>query len=64
MRLALHHYDSGRRVKKDGPIRDGGRITTARARLKDESGRLYRHTIATCIILREGSKERSVGEGG
>ena len=44
-------------------IHVGGRIATAEARLRDERGRLYGHATTTFMIFREGSQERSVGEG-
>ncbi|HEX6710586.1 MAG TPA: PaaI family thioesterase [Rubrobacter sp.] len=55
---------SGRLLCEGETIHVGGRIATAEARLKDKSGRLYGHATTTCMIFREGSKERSVGEGG
>jgi uncharacterized protein (TIGR00369 family) len=56
--------ETGRLLCEGETIHVGGRIATAEARLKDESGRLYGHATTTCMIFREGSKERSVGEGG
>ena len=55
---------TGRLLCEGETIHVGGRIATAEARLKDESGRLYGHATTTCMIFREGSQERSVGEGG
>lgn len=55
---------TGRLVCEGTAIHVGGRIATAEARLRDESGKLYGHATTTCMIFREGSKERSVGEGG
>jgi uncharacterized protein (TIGR00369 family) len=55
---------TGRLLCEGETIHVGGRIATAEARLKDEAGRLYGHATTTCMIFREGSKERSVGEGG
>jgi acyl-coenzyme A thioesterase PaaI-like protein len=43
-------------------IHVGGRLATAEARLLDEGGKLYGHATTTCMIFREGSEERSVGE--
>lgn len=45
-------------------IHVGGRIATAEAYLTDEVGKLYGHATTTCMVFREGAKERSVGEGG
>jgi uncharacterized protein (TIGR00369 family) len=45
-------------------IHVGGRIATAEARLTDAAGKLYAHATTTCMIFRDGSGERSVGEGG
>lgn len=45
-------------------IHVGGRIATAESRLTDEAGKLYGHATTTCMVFREGAKERSVGEGG
>jgi uncharacterized protein (TIGR00369 family) len=56
--------ETGRLLCEGETIHVGGRIATAEARLRDESGRLYGHATTTCMIFREGSKERSVGEGG
>ena len=56
--------ETGRLLCEGETIHVGGRIATAEARLKDESGRLYGHATTTCMIFREGSKVRSVGEGG
>ena len=56
--------ETGRLLCKGETLHVGGRIATAEARLKDESGRLYGHATTTCMIFREGSKERSIGEGG
>jgi uncharacterized protein (TIGR00369 family) len=56
--------ETGRLLCEGETIHVGGRIATAEARLKDESGRLYGHATTTCMIFREGSKARSVGEGG
>ena len=44
-------------------IHVGGRVATAEARLTDEGGKLYGHATTTCMIFREGSNERRVGEG-
>ena len=56
--------ETGRLLCEGETIHVGGRIATAESRLKDESGRLYGHATTTCMIFREGSKVRSVGEGG
>lgn len=44
-------------------IHVGGRIATAEARLTDRAGKLHAHGTTTCMIFREGSGDRSVGEG-
>lgn len=56
--------ETGRLLCEGETIHVGRRIATAEARLKDESGRLFGHATTTCMVFREGSKERSVGEGG
>lgn len=53
---------TGRLQCEGKTIHVGGRIATAEARLTDEGGRLYGHATTTCMIFREGSKERHVGE--
>ncbi len=55
--------ETGRLFCEGKTVHVGGRIATAEARLTDEAGRLYGHATTTCMIFREGSKERSVGEG-
>jgi uncharacterized protein (TIGR00369 family) len=45
-------------------IHVGGRVATAEARLADEAGKLYAHATTTCMVFREDTKERAVGEGG
>ena len=55
---------TGRLLCEGETIHVGGRIATAEARLKDESGRLYGHATTTCMVFRDGAKDRSVGEGG
>jgi uncharacterized protein (TIGR00369 family) len=53
-----------RPIDANTTIHVGGRIATAEARLHDEEGgKLYGHATTTCMIFREGSKERHVGEG-
>jgi uncharacterized protein (TIGR00369 family) len=54
---------TGRLLCEGTTIHVGGRIATAEARLSDERGKLYGHATTTCMIFREGSQERSVGEG-
>ena len=54
---------TGRLLCEGTSIHVGGRIATAEARLRDERGKLYGHATTTCMIFREGSQERSVGEG-
>jgi uncharacterized protein (TIGR00369 family) len=54
---------TGRLLCEGTTIHVGGRIATAEARLRDERGKLYGHATTTCMIFREGSQERSVGEG-
>ena len=54
---------TGRLLCEGSTIHVGGRIATAEARLKDQSGRLYGHATTTCMILREEKGGRSVGEG-
>jgi len=54
---------TGRLLCEGMTIHVGGRIATAEARLRDERGKLYGHATTTCMIFREGSQERSVGEG-
>src|SRR5918992_65282 len=53
---------TGRLLCEGTSIYVGGRIATAEARLTDESGRLYGHATTTCMVFREGSNERRVGE--
>jgi len=53
---------TGRLLCEGTAIHVGGRIATAEARLLDEGSKLYGHATTTCMIFREGSKERSVGE--
>jgi uncharacterized protein (TIGR00369 family) len=55
---------TGRLLCEGTIIHVGGRIATAEARLLDTSGKLYGHATTTCMIFREGSEERSAGEGG
>ncbi len=55
--------ETGRLLCEGKTVHVGGRIATAEARLTDEAGRLYGHATTTCMIFREGSTERSVGEG-
>ena len=54
---------TGRLLCEGTIIHVGGRIATAEARLHDERGKLHGHATTTCMIFREGSQERSVGEG-
>ncbi len=54
--------ETGRILCEGTTIHVGGRIATAEARLLDESGKLYGHATTTCMIFREGSNERRVGE--
>ena len=54
--------ETGRLLCEGKAIHVGGRIATAEARLYDEADKLYGHATTTCMIFREGSKERSVGE--
>ena len=54
---------TGRLLCEGTTIHVGGRIATAEARLRDERGKLYGHATTTCMIFRDGSQERSVGEG-
>lgn len=56
--------ETGRLLCEGRAIHVGGRIATAEARLTDEAGRLYAHATTTCMVFRESSKERSIGEGG
>ena len=56
--------ETGRLLCEGKTVHVGGRIATAEARLTDGAGRLYGHATTTCMIFREGSKERAVGEGG
>ncbi len=56
--------ETGRLLCEGKTIHVGGRIATAEARLTDEAGKLYGHATTTCMIFREGSRERAVGEGG
>jgi uncharacterized protein (TIGR00369 family) len=53
---------TGRLLCEGTTIHVGGRIATAEARLHDEEGKLYGHATTTCMIFREDSKERHVGE--
>ena len=53
---------TGRLLCEGTIIHVGGRIATAEARLHDERGKLHGHATTTCMIFREGSQERSVGE--
>ena len=53
---------TGRLLCEGTTIHVGGRIATAEARLRDERGKLYGHATTTCMIFREGSQERNVGE--
>jgi uncharacterized protein (TIGR00369 family) len=55
--------ETGRLLCEGKTVHVGGRIATAEARLTDGAGRLYGHATTTCMIFREGSTERSVGEG-
>lgn len=55
---------TGRIFCEGKTIHVGGRIATAEARLTDEAGKLYGHATTTCMIFREDSNARSVGEGG
>ncbi len=55
--------ETGRLFCEGETIHVGGRLATAEARLIDGDGRLYGHATTTCMIFREGSKDRSVGEG-
>ncbi len=54
--------NTGRLLCEGTTIHVGGRIATAEARLHDEGGKLYGHATTTCMIFREGSQERHVGE--
>jgi uncharacterized protein (TIGR00369 family) len=54
--------ETGRLLCEGKTIHVGGRIATAEARLYDEAGKLYGHATTTCMIFRESSKERSIGE--
>jgi uncharacterized protein (TIGR00369 family) len=54
---------TGRLLCEGTTIHVGGRIATAEARLRDEGGKLYGHATTTCMIFREDSKERPIGEG-
>lgn len=45
-------------------IHVGGRVATAEARITDEAGKLYGHATTTCMIFREPSASKAVGEGG
>jgi uncharacterized protein (TIGR00369 family) len=60
----LHPIEAktGRLLCEGTTIHVGGRIATAEARLHDEEGKLYGHATTTCMIFREDSKERHVGE--
>lgn len=53
---------TGRLVCEGETIHVGGRIATAEARLRDGAGKLYGHATTTCMIFREDSSERRVGE--
>lgn len=55
--------ETGRLLCEGTAIHVGGRIATAEARLRDEAGKLYGHATTTCMIFRDGSNERQVGEG-
>jgi uncharacterized protein (TIGR00369 family) len=55
--------NTGRLLCEGTTIHVGGRVATADARLRDEGDKLYGHATTTCMIFREGSKERNVGEG-
>jgi uncharacterized protein (TIGR00369 family) len=54
--------ETGRLLCEGTIIHVGGRIATAEARLRDEAGKLYGHATTTCMVFREGSNERRVGE--
>jgi uncharacterized protein (TIGR00369 family) len=54
---------TGKLLCEGTTIHVGGRIATAEARLRDEAGKLYGHATTTCMVFREGSNERRVGEG-
>ncbi len=54
--------ETGRLLCEGATIHVGGRAATAEARLHDEGGKLYGHATTTCMIFREDSKERYVGE--
>lgn len=56
--------DTGRLFCEGKTIHVGRRTATAEARLFDESGKLHGHATTTCMVFREGARERSVGEGG
>jgi uncharacterized protein (TIGR00369 family) len=53
---------TGRLMCEGVAIHVGGRIATAEARILDEGGKLYGHATTTCMVFREGSEERHVGE--
>ena len=55
---------TGRLLCEGRAIHVGGRVATAEARLADEAGKLYAHATTTCMVFREDTKERAVGEGG
>ena len=54
--------ETGKLLCEGTTIHVGGRIATAEARLRDGAGKLYGHATTTCMIFREGSNERQVGE--
>lgn len=54
---------TGRLLCEGTTVHVGGRIATAEARLRDEGGKLYGHATTTCMIFRDDSRERRVGEG-
>jgi uncharacterized protein (TIGR00369 family) len=54
--------ETGRLLCEGTAIHVGGRIATAEARLRDEAGKLHGHATTTCMVFREGSNERRVGE--
>ena len=55
--------ETGRLLCEGTTIHVGGRVATAEARLRDEAGKLYGHATTTCMVFRDGSNERQVGEG-
>jgi uncharacterized protein (TIGR00369 family) len=55
--------ETGRLLCEGKAIHVGGRVATAEARLTDEGGKLYAHATTTCMVFRDGTGERSVGEG-